>query len=202
MLKIAVLISGSGSNLQALIDNIKNGNLNCRIEAVISDNPKAYGLKRAELNGIKTYVLDKKSYAESLSDEILKITLGQVDLIVLAGFLSVLKGELLARFNNRIINIHPALIPSFCGSGMYGIKVHERALEYGVKITGCTVHFVDEGTDTGPILLQRTVPVYYEDDAKTLAARVLEQEHEAIVEAVKIISEDRVRVEVRKVQIL
>lgn len=202
MYKIAVLISGNGSNLQAIIDKVNDGNLKCSIETVISDKPGVYGLERAEQNGIKTYIVERKVYGEKLSDKILEIVKDKVDLIVLAGFLSVLQGDLLATFRGRIINIHPALIPSFCGNGMYGIKVHEKVIEYGVKVSGCTVHFVDEGTDTGPIILQKTVPVYVEDDAKMLQARVLEKEHEALGEAVQMIIDRRVKVLGRKVQII
>ncbi|MGH4138203.1 phosphoribosylglycinamide formyltransferase [Clostridium sp.] len=199
MLKIAVLISGSGSNLQAIIDNIESGNLNCSIEAVISDKKDVYGIDRAKSKNIKTYVVDKKKYGTMISQEIFKIIDGKVDLIVLAGFLSILKGEILSKFKNRIINIHPALIPSFCGGGMYGIKVHEKALEYGVKVSGCTVHFVDEGTDSGPIIIQKVVQVYGEDSAIELQKRVLEQEHIALPEAIKYISEGKIKIVGRKV---
>ena len=199
MLKIAVLISGSGSNLQAIIDNIESGYLNCSIEAVISDKSDVYGIERAKSKNIKTYVVDKKQYGAKLSDEILKILDGNVDLIVLAGFLSILQGEVLEIFKNKIINIHPALIPCFCGPGMYGIKVHEKALEYGVKVSGCTVHFVDEGTDSGPIIIQKVVQVYGEDTAIDLQKRILEQEHIALSEAIKYISEGKIKIVGRKV---
>lgn len=199
MFKIAVLISGSGSNLQALIDAVNYKKINCSIAYVISDRNGAFGVKRAQENNIKTYVLDKYEYKERLSDEILKIIDGKVDLIVLAGFLSILKGEILKKFKNKIINIHPSLIPSFCGPKMYGIKVHEAAIEYGVKISGCTVHFVDEGTDTGPIILQRAVCVYDSDTPKSLQERILKEEHRAIVDAVDLISKGLVRIDNRKV---
>lgn len=199
MLKIAVLISGGGSNLQSIIDNIESGYLNCSIEAVISDKQDVYGIDRAKAKNIKTYVVDKKQYGAKLSDEILKIVEGSVDLIVLAGFLSILQGEILSQFKNRMINIHPALIPCFCGPGMYGIKVHEKALEYGVKVSGCTVHFVDAGTDSGPIIIQKVVKVYGEDTAAELQKRVLEQEHIALSEAIKCISEGKIKIVGRKV---
>lgn len=199
MLKIAVLISGSGSNLQAIIDKIESGYLNCSIEAVISDKSDVYGIERAKAKNIKTYVVDKKQYGAKLSDEILKIIDEKVDLIVLAGFLSILQGKLLTIFKNKIINIHPALIPCFCGPGMYGIKVHESALEYGVKVSGCTVHFVDEGTDSGPIIIQKVVEVYGEDTAIDLQKRILEQEHIALPEAIKYISEGKIKIVGRKV---
>lgn len=199
MLKIAVLISGSGSNLQAIIDNIESGYLNCSVEAVISDKKDVYGIDRAKSKNISTHVLDKKQYGASLSKEILKIIEGKVDLIVLAGFLSILKGEVLDIFKNKIINIHPALIPCFCGPGMYGIKVHEKAIEYGVKVSGCSVHFVDAGTDSGPIIIQRAVEVYSEDTAIELQKRVLKQEHIALSDAIKYISEDKIKIVGRKV---
>ncbi|SKA91705.1 formyltetrahydrofolate-dependent phosphoribosylglycinamide formyltransferase [Caloramator quimbayensis] len=198
MLKIAVLISGGGSNLQSIIDAIENKEISCSIECVISDR-EAFGIERARKHGIETYLLDRKIYRDTLSDEILKIVDERVDLIVLAGYLSILKGDILKRFKNRIINIHPSLIPSFCGPNMYGIKVHEAAIEYGVKVSGCTVHFVDEGTDTGPIILQRTVGVYPNDDAKTLQQRILTQEHKAIVDAIDLISKGLVKIEGRRV---
>jgi phosphoribosylglycinamide formyltransferase-1 len=199
MYKIAVLISGGGTNLQAVIDNIENGSLNCSIEAVIADSPNAKGIQRAASKSINTYVLNKKELGESLSDEILRILDKKVDLIVLAGFLSILNGKLLKRFKNRIINIHPSLIPSFCGNGMYGIKVHEAAINYGVKVSGCTVHLVDEGTDTGPILFQNTVQVTSKDSAKDLQNRILVQEHLALSEAIKKFSEGKISVIDRKV---
>ena len=199
MLKIALLISGSGSNLQAIIDNIESGYLNCSIEAVISDKKDAYGIERAKSKNIKTYIIDKKQYGGKLSDEILKILQGKVDLIVLAGFLSILSGEILHIFKNKIINIHPSIIPAFCGEGMYGIKVHEKAIERGVKVSGCTVHFVDEGTDSGPIIIQRTAQVYDKDTAKDLQLRVLHEEHKALSEAIKFISEGKIKIVGRKV---
>lgn len=203
MFKIGVLISGGGSNLQSIMDNIENGNIkNVEIEYVISDKPGVGGLLKAENHGIKTLVLDRKVYGEGFSNEVLKVLKGKVDLIVLAGFFSILQGDIIKEFKNKIINIHPALIPSFCGKGAYGIKVHEMAVSYGVKVSGCTVHFVDEGTDTGAIILQKTVPVYGEDTAKELQQRVLKMEHQALPEAVKLISEGKVLVQDRKVIVL
>ncbi|SFB00688.1 phosphoribosylglycinamide formyltransferase [Clostridium frigidicarnis] len=194
MLKIAVLISGGGSNLQSIIDNVNSGKINGNIEMVISDSENAYGIERAKKFDIKTYVLDKNKYGKNLCDEILKITKGNVDLIVLAGFLSILKGDILKEFKNRIINIHPSLIPSFCGKGMYGIKVHEAAIESGVKVSGCTVHFVNEKIDHGAILLQEVVPVYFEDTKESLQKRVLEKEHILLPKAISLISEGRVKI--------
>jgi phosphoribosylglycinamide formyltransferase-1 len=199
LLKIAVLVSGSGSNLQSIIDNIESGYLNCSIEAVICDKKDAYGIERAKSKNIKTYVVDKKEYGDKLSDKILDIVQGKVDLIVLAGFLSILRGNIIEAFENKIINIHPSLIPSFCGPGMYGIKVHECAIEYGVKVSGCTVHFVDKCTDSGAIIIQKVVEVYSEDTAKDLQLRILAKEHIALSEAIKYISEGKIKIKGRKV---
>lgn len=199
MLKIAVLISGGGSNLQAIIDKIKQGYINAKIEAVISDRIGAYGIERAKNENIPAYELNRKELKGNLSNEILKLIDGKVDLIVLAGFLSILQGEILEKFKNRIINIHPSLMPSFCGAGMYGIKVHEKAIEYGVKVSGCTVHFVDEGIDTGTIIFQNSVPVYESDTAEALQARILVEEHKILPKAVKLISEGKLKYNNRKV---
>jgi phosphoribosylglycinamide formyltransferase-1 len=202
LLKIAVLISGGGSNLQSIIDAVNEENLNCSIQCVISDKPGVYGLERASTNGIETHVVDKKVYGTRLSDVILEHIKGKVDLIVLAGFLSILRGEILEEYKDKIINIHPSLIPSFCGNGMYGIKVHENVVKSGVKVSGCTVHFVDAGTDSGPIILQRTVPVFYQDDAATLQKRVLVEEHKALPMAIKLFSEHRVKIIENRVDIV
>ena len=195
MFRIAVLISGTGSNLQSIIEAVESGILKCEIGAVISDNPNAGGLKLAEGKGIETFFFSGKT----TSDKILIAVGENTDLIVCAGFLSILKGKLLEEFHNRIINIHPALIPSFCGKGMYGIRVHQAAVAYGVKVSGCTVHFVESGIDTGLIILQRTVDVLYTDTPEDLQKRILKEEHIAIVEAVKIISEDKIEIRERKV---
>lgn len=201
MFKIAVLISGGGSNLQAIIDSIENGFLkNCNIEMVISDRAGALGIERARKHNITTFELNRKEYGDSLSDKILELIDEKVDLIVLAGYLSILKGDILNKFKNRIINIHPSLIPAFCGNGMYGIKVHESALEYGVKISGCTVHFVDRGTDTGSIIIQKAVEVYNDDTPESLQKRVLIEEHKALPEAIKLISEGKLSMEGRKIK--
>ncbi|MBP6961571.1 MAG: phosphoribosylglycinamide formyltransferase [Thermotogae bacterium] len=185
-LKIAVLISGRGSNLQSILNAIRKNTLNCVVSFVISDREDAAGLIRAQKRGIPTYVVDRKIWKERLSDEILRIVSDQVDLIVLAGFLSLLKGEILNKYKNRIINIHPSLIPAFCGKGMYGMKVHESAITYRVGYSGCTVHFVDEGMDTGGIILQKIVKVNPEDTPDTLAKKILKKEHQAIVEAINL----------------
>lgn len=197
MFRIAVLISGTGSNLKSIIEAVEAGVLKCKITSVISDQPGAVGLKLAEKKGIETFVFTGKT----TSDKILDTVEDSTDLIVCAGFLSILKGRLLEEFQKRIINIHPALIPSFCGKGMYGKYVHMAVLDYGVKKSGCTVHFVEPGIDTGPIILQRTVDVLYTDTVETLQKRVLTEEHIAIVEAVKVISEGRIKISNRKVSI-
>ncbi|URZ06213.1 phosphoribosylglycinamide formyltransferase [Clostridium felsineum] len=203
MYKIAVLVSGGGTDLQSIIDAIENGYIkNCVIEAVISDKKGAFAIERAEKHSIKNYVFDRKEFRGTVCYEVLKLLGGKVDLIVLAGFLSILKGDLLNKFKNRIINIHPSLIPAFCGNGMYGMKVHEKAIEYGVKLSGCTVHFVDEGTDSGPIILQKAVEVLDTDTAETLQKRVLEVEHKLLPEAVKLLAEGKVHIEGRHVKII
>jgi len=195
--RITVLISGTGSNLRSIIDAVEAGMLNCEIVSVMSDHPDAGGLKLAEEKGIETFSFSGKT----ISDNIFEVVKEDTDLIVCAGFLSILKGKLLEEFHNRIINIHPALIPSFCGKGMYGIKVHQAVLDYGVKKSGCTVHFVENGVDTGPVILQRTVDVLSTDTAEVLQKRILLEEHIAIVEAVKMISEGRIVVDGRNVSI-
>lgn len=179
MLRIAVMVSGGGTNLQAIIDGVKDKTItNTQIAAVISNNANAYALTRAKENGIPAYCVSPKDYATR--DEFNKALIGTIDsynldLIVLAGFLVVLPEKLINKYRNRIINIHPSLIPSFCGNGFYGLHVHEKALERGVKITGATVHFVDEGTDTGPIIYQKAVEVLEGDTPEILQKRVMEQ---------------------------
>ena len=179
MLKIGVLVSGGGTNLQAIIDNINTGNItNSKIEVVISNNPNAFALERAKKAGIDTVCISPKDYSDrSLFNKALieKIDEYNVDLIVLAGCMVVMPPELIQKYNNKIINIHPALIPSFCGKGFYGLHVHEEVLKRGVKITGATVHFVDEGTDTGPIILQKAVEVRQDDTPEILQRRVMEE---------------------------
>lgn len=195
MLRIAVLVSGGGSNLQAIIDGVKDGSLDCEIKYVIADSEKAYGLERARVNGIEAISFDRKEYKREISNKILELIKNKVDLIVLAGYLSILDGEILKEFRNRIINIHPSLIPSFCGGGMYGIKVHEAAIKKGVKYSGCTVHFVNEEVDGGEILLQKVVPVLQEDTPKELQERILVEEHRILPEAIKLIAEGKVKIE-------
>lgn len=194
MFKIAVLASGGGTNLQSIIDSIDNGKLNCKIEMVIGSKEGIFAIERAKLKGIKTYIISKKEYGDKTSDKILELTKGKVDLIVLAGYLSILEGDILKEFKDRIINIHPSLIPSFCGPRMYGLKVHEAVVNSGVKYTGCTVHFVNEEVDRGAILLQEVVPVYYEDTKEILQKRVLEKEHILLPKAIDLISKDQVEI--------
>ncbi|MFL0194868.1 phosphoribosylglycinamide formyltransferase [Clostridium sp. WILCCON 0269] len=203
MFKIAVLASGGGTDFQSIIDAVHSGYLkDCTIEVLISDRPGVYALERAKKNNIECHVLDRKIYKSNISDEILKLLHNRVQLVVCAGWLSILQGDLISHFEDKIINIHPSLIPAFCGDGMYGIKVHERVLEHGVKISGCTVHFVDKGTDSGPIIFQKAVPVYFEDTPEELQKRILKEEHEALPEVIKLISENKVIVEGKKVKIL
>ena len=194
MFKIAVLVSGGGTNLQSIIDAVKVGELDCKIEMVISSKDGVYALERAKEVGIDTYVVSKKEYGENQSNRILELTEGKVDLIVLAGYLSILDGKILDKFKNRIINIHPSLIPSFCGPKMYGLHVHEAAIKKGVKVSGCTVHFVNNEVDGGAIILQEAVPVYFEDRAEDLQKRILVKEHLLLPKAIKLISEGKVNV--------
>lgn len=179
MLNIVVCVSGGGTNLQAIIDGVHNGSIrNTHIAGVISNNAGAYALKRAEENGIPAFCISPKDYQDR--EDFNRTFLGKMnelnpDLIVLAGFLVILPKEMISSYRNRIINIHPSLIPSFCGTGFYGLKVHEEALSRGVKITGATVHYVDEGTDTGRIIAQKAVEVLPGDTPEILQRRVMEQ---------------------------
>ncbi|NSB16618.1 phosphoribosylglycinamide formyltransferase [Clostridium beijerinckii] len=194
MFKIAVLVSGGGTDLQSVIDAVESNYMNVKIEMVIGSRDNIYALERAKKHNIDTFVVNRREYGEESSNKILELTTGKVDLIVLAGFLAILDGEILKEFDNRIINIHPSLIPSFCGPGMYGLKVHEAVIKSGVRFSGCTVHFVNSEVDGGAILLQEVVPVYFEDDAENLQKRILEKEHEILPKAIKLISENKIRV--------
>ena len=188
-IRIAVLVSGGGTNLQALIDAQKSGAIkSAKIVAVISNNRDAYALERAETAGIKNFIVPKSG--ENAETEILRILETQkIDLIVLAGFMMILSEKFTSRYAHRIINVHPSLIPSFCGKGFYGLRVHEAALEYGVKLTGATVHFVNEIPDGGAIIMQKAVAVQEGDDAKTLQARVMkEAEHIILPRAVEAVA--------------
>lgn len=192
-MRIAVLVSGGGTNLQAIIDAIGAGEItNTEIAVVISNNANAYALTRARDNGIEALCVSPKNYAsrEIFNEEFLKtVNSYNVDLIVLAGFLVKIPEAMVHQYSNRIINIHPALIPSFCGVGFYGLKVHEAALEKGVKVTGATVHFVDEGMDTGRIILQKAVEVHDGDTPEILQKRVMEQaEWKILPQAINMIA--------------
>lgn len=198
MLKIGVLVSGGGTNLQAIINKIEDGYIqNCKIVSVVSNKKEVYALERAKKYNIETAVISKKDYdSKELYDEALitHFKAKQVDLIVLAGFMVVLGQKFIQAYQNKIINIHPSLIPSFCGNGFYGIKVHEAALNRGVKVTGATVHIVDEGTDTGPILLQKAVNVNDDDTPDTLQKRVMEEAEWIIYpKAIKMIAEGEIK---------
>lgn len=202
-LRIAVLVSGGGTNLQAVIDSIKSGLItNTEIVGVISNNRSAYALKRAEDNGIPSVCVSPKDFSSrnEFNEKLLETVRGfGPDLIVLAGFLVVIPPEMISEYRNRMINIHPSLIPSFCGKGYYGLKVHEAALARGVKVVGATVHFVDEGTDTGPIILQKAVEVQQGDTPEILQKRVMEQaEWKILPKAIDLIANGKVRVEDNK----
>ena len=199
MLRVAVLVSGGGTNLQAVIDAIEEGRIsNARIDVVISNNKKAYALERARKHGIQAVGLSPKDFENrDLFNEALYQELAgrEIDLVVLAGCLVVIPDKIIREFENRIINIHPSLIPSFCGKGCYGLKVHEQALQRGVKISGATVHFVDEGTDTGPIIMQKAVEVRDDDTPEVLQRRIMEQAEWVILpEVINLISEGSVSV--------
>lgn len=199
MLNILVCVSGGGTNLQAVIDAVKDGRIrNTRIAGVISNNRSAHALKRAEENGIDAVCLSPKEFPDRAAFNrafLEKVNEYAPDLIVLAGFLVNIPPEMIRAYPNWIINIHPSLIPSFCGTGYYGLKVHEAALARGVKVTGATVHFVDEGTDTGPILLQKSVDVQPDDTPKSLQQRVMEEaEWILLPKAIDLIAAGRVEV--------
>lgn len=199
MLRVGVCVSGGGTNLQAIIDRVEDGSIrNARIEVVISNNPKAYALERARRHGIPAEVVSPKAYPDRAAfHRALMDTLDryELDLIVLAGYLVILPPELFERYENRVINIHPSLIPSFCGTGYYGLKVHEAALARGVKVTGATVHFVNAETDGGPIILQRAVAVEEGDTPEILQRRVMEQaEWVLLPQAIDLIAAGRVSV--------
>ena len=206
-MRIAVCVSGGGTNLQAIIDKIGSGEIhNTEIAVVISNNKNAYALERAAKAGIEGVCISPRDY--ETRDEFNKAFLEKldsynVDLVVLAGFLVVIPPEMIRKYVNRIINIHPSLIPSFCGTGYYGLKVHEGALARGVKVTGATCHFVDEGTDTGPIILQKAVEVLDDDTPETLQRRVMEQAEWIIMpRAIDLIARNRIEVVDGKVKIL
>ena len=199
MLKIAVLVSGGGTNLQAIIDSIETGNItNAQIITVISNNHNAYALERAKKHNIEGLCISPKDYEnrEEFHNALLcALEERNVDLIVLAGYLVVIPELMIQKYRNRIINVHPSLIPAFCGTGYYGLKVHEGVLSRGVKVTGATVHFVDEGTDTGPIILQKAVAVEQGDTPEVLQRRVMEQaEWKILPQAIDLIANGKVSV--------
>lgn len=199
MLRVAVLVSGGGTNLQAILDAIKSNMItNAEVVGVISNNRNAYALERAVKAGVSAQCISPKDYEnrDVFNDALLNaIDELRPDLIVLAGFLVVIPEKLIRKYENRIINVHPSLIPSFCGTGYYGLKVHEAALKRGVKVTGATVHFVDEGTDTGPIILQKAVEVLPDDTPEVLQRRVMEQaEWKIMPEAIDLIANGKVAV--------
>lgn len=206
MLRLAVLVSGGGTNLQAIMDAIDSKAVtNAEIAVVISNNANAYALERARKRGIEAVCISPKSFAsrEDFNRELLaRIQSYKIDLVVLAGCLVVIPKAMVEAYPNRIINVHPSLIPSFCGTGYYGLRVHEAALERGVKVTGATVHFVDDGTDTGPIILQKAVEVREDDTPASLQRRVMEEAEWTILpQAIDLIANGRVSVADKKVRI-
>ncbi|MBZ4666465.1 phosphoribosylglycinamide formyltransferase [Mahella sp.] len=203
--RIGVLVSGGGTNLQAILDKINEGYIDAEVAAVISNRKDAYALERARAAGIDARYVARKDYeSDEQRDYAMMRILGDhaVDLVVLAGYLGILSKPFIDAYRLRIINVHPSLIPAFCGKGFYGHHVHQAALDYGVKVSGATVHFVDEGIDAGPIILQKAVEVKDDDTADTLAARVLEVEHELLPRAVKLFLEGRLSVSGRHVRII
>lgn len=204
MMKIAVLVSGGGTNLQAIIDAVREGKItDTEICLVLSNNKNAYALERAKEAGIPALSISPKEYdsRDKFNDAMLEaVRSSGAELVVLAGFLCVIPPKMVEAYPNRIINIHPSLIPSFCGTGYYGLKVHEAALERGVRVSGATVHFVDAGTDTGPIILQKAVEVMDGDTPKDLQLRIMEQaEWKILPEAIQLIVHGRVKTEGRRV---
>lgn len=199
-MKIAVFVSGGGTNLQAIIDNTKTGILkDVEISLVVSSSRTAYALERAANNGIATAVFPKKEFesTEEWDDQVLSaVENSGAELVVLAGYLSLLGPKMIAKYSNRIINIHPALIPSFCGAGMYGIRPHQAAIAKGVKVSGATVHFVNENYDEGPILLQKAIDVLPNDTPETLQKRIMQEcEWKILPEAIRLIADGRVMIE-------
>lgn len=195
MMNVAVFISGGGTNLQAIIDAIKENKINGKIKLVFSNRKNAYGLIRAQNESIDTFYLNRKKFfsSEEYDERILEeLERKNIDLIILAGYLNILSSKLVSNYSNRIINIHPSLIPSFCGDGFYGENVHKAVIKSGVKFTGATTHFVDENVDTGAIILQDVVPIFINDDFETVAKRVLEIEHKILVKTVKAFCDNKI----------
>lgn len=196
MLKIAVFVSGGGTDLQSIIDACQNHEINAEIKLVVSSRKKAYGLERARLAGIKAeYIRDDELLIQRLQEE-------EIELIVLAGYLAIVSDRLIELYQNRIINIHPSLIPSFCGPGFYGLHVHEAALKRGVKVSGATVHFVSPVVDGGPIILQEAVDISDLKTAEDIQARILEIEHRILPKAVGLFADKKIKIENERVEII
>jgi phosphoribosylglycinamide formyltransferase-1 len=201
--RVAVLLSGSGTSLENLIERSSKGRLDAEIVAVIASRAKAFGLERARRHGVPAHCVERRAYADEAEfhDDVHRVLdRYRPDLVALAGYLSVF--DLRPGYEGRVMNIHPALIPAFCGKGLYGDRVHRAVLEYGVKVTGATVHFCDREYDTGPVILQQAVPVEEDDTVETLKARVLEVEYELYPRAIQLFAEGRLRLEGRRVRIL
>lgn len=201
-LKVGVLVSGNGTNLQAIIDKSETGEIPAKVAVVISNKEDAYALQRAAKHSIPNFVIkprefpDRRSYEQKMID-VLKIH--EVELVVLAGFMKILSPHFIGAFRNKIINIHPSLIPAFCGKEFYGMRVHQAVIDYGVKITGATVHFVDENIDAGPIIIQKAVEVKDNDTAETIALKVHQIEHQILPEAIRLFAEGKIKIVGRKV---
>ena len=193
MLNIGVLVSGGGTNLQAIIDETLAGNINGKVKVVISNKENAYGLERARQNNIEAvFETDEEKIIKVLREH-------NIDLVVLAGYLKIISPKFVNEFRNKMINKHPSLIPSFCGKGYYGQKVHQGVIDHGAKVTGATVHFVDEGADTGPIIMQEAVVVKDDDDVSSLAKRVLEIEHKILKKSIRLFCENKLSIQGRRV---
>jgi phosphoribosylglycinamide formyltransferase-1 len=204
-LKVGVLASGGGTNLQAIIDRAADGRIDAEVAIVISDVRDAYALERARIAGIHYAFINPRDFQnrDAFNRAVIeRLRDHEVELVALAGYLRITSDEFVDAFEGRIMNIHPSLIPAFCGKGMHGLRVHQAALDYGVKVSGCTVHFVTKEVDAGPIIIQRTAPVLDDDTPETLQARVLEQEHQAYSEAIQLFAEGRLRIVGRRVRIL
>ncbi len=201
--RIAVLISGSGSNLQAIIDKLKKNEINGELVVVISNKENAFGLERAKKHNIEALFIESKTVDKDEYNRLIlnALTERNVELVILAGYLKIIDKKIIEVYKDRIINIHPSLIPSFCGKGFYGLKVHQSAVDYGVKISGATVHFVDEKADNGPIILQKSISVDFDDTAESLQRKILAIEHELLPEAVKLFCDKKLKVIGRKVSI-
>jgi phosphoribosylglycinamide formyltransferase-1 len=203
MTRLAILASGNGTDCEAVLEAVERGQIRDTVVAVIIADRPAVVLERARRHGVTGVLVDRRNLRKAAYDDILRNTLerNRIDVIVCAGYLSILAPATVARWRNRIINVHPSLIPAFCGHGFYGEHVHQAVLDAGVKVTGVTVHFVDEGTDTGPIILQEAVPVLDDDDAVSLGARVLEVEHRLLPRAVELCCRGALSVDGRRVHI-